>query len=82
MEAYQDSIKKLFKHEFSRMVAVISNRFGLPHIELAEDIVSETFLAATENWKTRGIPINPTAWLYAVAKQKNALSFPKGQDFR
>ena len=81
MEAYQDSIKKLFKHEFSRMVAVISNRFGLPHIELAEDIVSETFLAATENWKTRGIPINPTAWLYAVAKQKTLYHFRRDKIF-
>ena len=32
------------------MVAVISKLFGLQHIEIAEDIVSETFLLAAETW--------------------------------
>ncbi|ETZ22089.1 hypothetical protein N824_24505 [Pedobacter sp. V48] len=39
-------------------------------MEIAEDIVSDTFLAATETWSTKGIPENPTAWLYTVAKNK------------
>jgi RNA polymerase sigma-70 factor (ECF subfamily) len=42
----------------------------LQHIELAEDVVGETFLLAAETWGVRGIPPNPTAWLYLVAKQK------------
>lgn len=33
------------------MVAVVSNHFGLAHIETAEGIVSETFLQAAESWK-------------------------------
>jgi RNA polymerase sigma factor (sigma-70 family) len=70
----EELIPQLFRKEFSKMVAVISKTFGLHYIELAEDIVSETFLTATENWKQKGIPPNPTAWLYAVAKQK-ALSY-------
>jgi RNA polymerase sigma-70 factor (ECF subfamily) len=60
----------LFQREFAKMVAVISRTFGLQHIQLAEDLVSETFLQAAETWSVRGIPINPTAWLYTVAKQK------------
>lgn len=52
------------------MVAVISRIFGLEHIETAEDIVSETFLKAAETWGRKGLPPNPPAWLYAVAKQK------------
>jgi predicted RNA polymerase sigma factor len=66
----KDSIKLLFQQEFSKMVAVISKLFGLKHIEIAEDIVSETFLLATETWEQKGLPPNPTAWLYTVAKQK------------
>ena len=69
--AHEDeSLKQLFQQEFSRMVAVISHSFGLQHIELAEDIVSETFLVAAETWGVKGIPPNPPAWLYKVAKQK------------
>ena len=57
------------------MVAVISKRFGLQHIERAEDIVSETFLLAAETWGVRGLPPNPTAWLYTIAKQKTRYQF-------
>ncbi len=63
-------IHNIFRQEFSKMVAVISKKFGLQHIEIAEDIVSETFLQATETWGQKGVPPNPTAWLYTVAKQK------------
>ena len=63
------------------MVAVISNHFGLQHIEIAEDIVSETFLQATETWKEKSIPANPTAWLYVVAKQKTLQYFRRNKIF-
>jgi RNA polymerase sigma-70 factor (ECF subfamily) len=37
-------------------------------MEVAEDIASETFLAAMETWTYKGIPQNPVAWLYFTAK--------------
>lgn len=52
------------------MVSVLCSLFGLEYIELAEDIVSDTFLAATESWSAKGVPEHPTAWLYLVAKNK------------
>ncbi len=63
------------------MVAVISKRFGLQHIELAEDLVSETFLLAAETWGIKGVPPNPPAWLYAVAKQKALYHFRRNNIF-
>lgn len=77
----RNELKDLFQQEFSKMVAVISKLFGLQHIETAEDIVSETFLLATETWETKGIPPNPTAWLYLVAKQKTAHYFRRNKIF-
>lgn len=44
--------------------------FGLDHIDLAEDLASETFALALDTWTYKGIPENPTAWLYTVAKNK------------
>jgi RNA polymerase sigma factor (sigma-70 family) len=79
MENGHESLKHLFQEEFSKMVAVISKLFGLQHIEIAEDIVSETFLTATETWGMKGIPQNPTAWLYAVAKQKTLYHFRRNK---
>jgi RNA polymerase sigma factor (sigma-70 family) len=60
----------LFRLEYTKMTAVLCRHFGLKHIEIAEDIASETFLKATETWSINGIPENPTAWLYTVAKNK------------
>lgn len=63
------------------MVAVISKLYGLQHIEIAEDIVSDTFLTAMETWGLRGIPPNPAAWLYVVAKQKTLYHFRRNKIF-
>ncbi|MBX3723166.1 MAG: RNA polymerase subunit sigma [Turneriella sp.] len=60
------------------MVAVIVRRFGLAQIEIAEDIVSETFLTAAEKWENH-VPENPAAWLYAVAKQKATAHFRRAK---
>ena len=63
-------IPHLFRTEFSKLTAVLCKQFGLEHMETAEDIVSDTFLAALETWTYKGIPENPAAWLYTVAKNK------------
>jgi len=78
----QQELKRLFKTEFAKMVAVISKLFGLEHIEIAEDIVSETFLQATESWSEKGLPPNPAAWLYTVAKQKTIYQFRRNKIFQ
>lgn len=66
----RELIPHLFRTEYRKIVSVLSYLFGIKHIEIAEDIVSETFLAATESWSINGNPENPAAWLYAVAKNK------------
>jgi len=63
-------IPHLFRTEYSKIVAVLCNSFDLTHLEIAEDIASETFLKATEVWGIKGAPENPAAWLYTVAKNK------------
>ncbi|MCJ8290411.1 MAG: RNA polymerase subunit sigma [Crocinitomicaceae bacterium] len=68
--SYKDLLPHLFREEYAKMVAVLCRHFGLKHIEIAEDIASDTFLKASEHWVIEGIPDNPTAWLYAVAKNK------------
>ncbi|HYF29877.1 MAG TPA: sigma-70 family RNA polymerase sigma factor [Chitinophagaceae bacterium] len=67
---HQDLIPHLFRTEYGKIATVLCKVFGIQHIEIAEDIASETFLAALENWTYKSIPENPTAWLYTVAKNK------------
>jgi RNA polymerase sigma factor (sigma-70 family) len=49
---------------------VLCKYFGAGEIQAAEDIVSETFAQALETWPHKGLPENPAAWLYTVAKNK------------
>ncbi|MEJ7644214.1 MAG: sigma-70 family RNA polymerase sigma factor [Chryseolinea sp.] len=60
----------MFRTEFSKISSVLAKRFGLEHIDVAEDISSETFLLALNTWPYQGVPENPQAWLYTVAKNK------------
>jgi RNA polymerase sigma factor (sigma-70 family) len=66
----QELIPHLFRSEYRKIVAVLCRRFGFDQIETAEDIASDTFLTAAQNWAYSGAPPNPTAWLYSVAKNK------------
>lgn len=66
----QALIPHLFRTEYSKIVAVLCRRFGMENVALAEDIASETFATALYTWPYKGIPENPPAWLYTVAKNK------------
>lgn len=67
----QELLPNLFRTEYRKMVSILCKRFGLNQIEIAEDIASETFLTAAQTWGIKGIPPNPVAWLYEVAKNKS-----------
>ena len=79
MQQENETIKLLFQHEYAKIVAVISRLFGLEHIEIAEDIVSETFLLALQDWKAKGLPPNPEGWLYIAAKRKTLYYFRRNK---
>jgi len=55
-------LPNLFRTEYTKIVSVLVKKFGFLHIEVAEDIASDTFLVATEAWGLKGLPANPTAW--------------------
>jgi RNA polymerase sigma factor (sigma-70 family) len=57
-----------FRHEHVRLVAMLSRRLGLHHLQIIEDAVQSALLAAFERWTAAGsLPDNPSAWLYQAA---------------
>lgn len=78
----QELIPHLFRTEFSKITSVLCRLFGIEHLQAAEDITSETFLAAVETWPYKGVPANPAAWLYTVAKNKAHNYLKRHQLFR
>ncbi len=63
-----EQLSEIFKSEYSNLIAVLSNYYGLTDLQLAEDIVSDTFLKAMKSWSHKGIPKFPKAWLRKVAQ--------------
>jgi RNA polymerase sigma factor (sigma-70 family) len=66
----KELIPHLFRTEYRKIVSVLCKYFGIDEIEIAEDIASDTFMTASQTWGMNGVPKNPTAWLYEVAKNK------------
>ena len=66
----QELLPHLFRTEYRKIISVLCRLFGFEHIEIAEDIVSDTFVLASETWGQKGLPANPTGWLYTVSKNK------------
>lgn len=74
MENQSDEITKkidhLFRHEHGKLVSVLTKTFGSANIKLAEDVVQDALLEAVKQWTYKGIPENPSGWIYKIAKNK------------
>lgn len=62
-------VDHLFRHQYGKMVAILSKIFGLSHLELIEDAIQDTFLKAALQWKINK-PEHPEAWLTQAAKHR------------
>jgi RNA polymerase sigma-70 factor (ECF subfamily) len=63
-------VDHLFRRESGKLVSVLTRIFGSKNLNLAEDVVQDSLLEAMDQWKFSGVPENPAAWLYKVAKYK------------
>lgn len=72
-------VDHLFRHEAGKLVSVLTRVFGSENIDLAEDVVQDSLIEALDQWQYKGVPDNPSAWLFRVAKNKalNALNREK-----
>ena len=59
-----------FRREAGPLIAALTRIFGVHNLALAEDVVQDAFCRATEVWRVRGVPENPSAWLMATAKNR------------
>ena len=69
-DSIQQAVDHLFRHESGKMTAVLTKLLGMQSLQAAQDIVQDTLLQALHTWRFKGLPDNPSAWLYRVAKNK------------
>jgi RNA polymerase sigma-70 factor (ECF subfamily) len=61
-------VEHFFRHEFGRLVAVLTRSLGVRRLDLVEDIVQAALAQALETWSRRGVPEDPAGWLYRTAR--------------
>jgi len=72
----QTKLDHLFRHQYGKMVSILTRIFGLTNLEVIEDAVQDTFIKAMVAWRS-GIPDNPEAWLTKAAKNRTIDLFRK-----
>lgn len=67
MTLSEDQLMDIYWETIGPLYAYASRRCGGQR-DLAEDVTQETWFRAVREWRKRGIPSSPLAWLTAVAR--------------
>lgn len=59
-----------FRHEYGRLVSTLARRYHSVQLEVIEDCVQNSMLAALGAWRASGVPEQPGAWLYRTANNQ------------
>lgn len=79
-DASQQAIVATWRAESARLVGALTRMTR--DVELAEDLAQDALVTALEQWPTRGVPENPSAWLMAVAKRRGIDHFRRADNLR
>jgi RNA polymerase sigma-70 factor (ECF subfamily) len=63
-------VEQLFRHDYGRVVALLTKRFGLKHLDLVEDAVQSALAEALRSWAADSAPQDHAAWLFRVARNR------------
>ena len=63
-------VDHLFRKQAGQMIATLTRLLGPRHLAVAEDAVQDALMTAMQQWPFRGIPDNPEAWLFQVARNR------------
>ena len=67
MKEPRELVEHFFRHEYGRLVAVLTRSLGVRRRELVEDVVQTAMVQALETWSRRGVPEDPAGWLYRTS---------------
>ena len=68
MSEHRALVEHFFRHEFGRLVAVLTRSLGVRRLDFVEDVVQAALVQALETWSRRGVPEDPAGWLYRTAR--------------
>src|SRR5437016_14302708 len=62
------TVDAVYRADWGRIVATLIRSFG--DFDVAEDAAQEAFAAAVDQWRAKGIPDSPAAWIIQTARHK------------
>ena len=68
MTLVADTITRVHREEWARVVAALTRRLG--DLDIAEEMAAEAFAVAVERWPSDGVPPNPGAWITTTANRR------------
>ena len=60
----------LFRRQAAQMVATLTRAIGARNLSLAEEAVQDALVTALQQWPFHGVPDDPPAWLFRVARNR------------
>jgi RNA polymerase sigma-70 factor (ECF subfamily) len=63
-------VDDLFRRQAAQMVASLTRALGPRQLALAEELVQDALVTALQQWPYRGVPHDPAAWLFRVARNR------------
>jgi RNA polymerase sigma-70 factor (ECF subfamily) len=60
-------VEHCFRHDYARLVAMLTRRVGMQHLDVVEDAVQSALMAALTAWTSQSLPHDPSAWIYRTA---------------
>jgi RNA polymerase sigma-70 factor (ECF subfamily) len=77
----EQHLQRVYDATIDTLYAYVSRRCGGDR-ELAEDVTQETWLRAVRDWRAKGLPDNPLAWLTTVARNLIVMYLRRRQSVR
>ena len=62
------TVDAVYRADWGRIVATLIRSFG--DFDIAEEAAQEAFAAAVDQWRSKGIPDSPAAWIIQTARHK------------
>jgi RNA polymerase sigma-70 factor (ECF subfamily) len=63
-------VEHLFRHSAGQMVSRLARWLGSARLDLAEEAVQDALVRALQAWPFAGVPAEPRAWLFQVARHR------------
>ncbi len=61
-------VEHFFRHEYGRLVALLTKSLGVRQLDLIEDVVQSALSKGLQTWSRAGVPDDPARWLYRTAR--------------